>query len=629
MAYIKVKWRKNESKGKELNAYDYEKYLLKDRGTELVFNAHSCIGGYAVEQFESKQRSFNQFRPASRGGKINLAMEVIHNFEEKESQMLGAEKINQMGMELASRYFPDHQYLVVTHTDTKKIHNHILVNPVNEITGKRDITDKKKHLYNLREISDGMLRERGLSVIKENTVREKIVSEKVRKIQSRGGNSYKLDLFQKADFARTYATSFDEYVSVLHELSIGVAITENNITYFYGDRTKGVRGNKLGYKYDKDGLISKFKENDERFSKRPYLKERIYEGINAFTSTARDSMGVSSTILSNGGNQKSTSKKDYSAYTKSDRGGDRTPLPPSHSVYDSLIPISEIKAAASGSVLDYCLDNKIALKKSDNGDLLLKHREFVKIDDHGWTNLKNGTKGSLIEFVAFHEDITFLKAISQITGNKNLLLLEQHYGEVKRPYKSFYIPKEREADKASSNLKLRSFLMNNGIKSDHADDLFKQKRVQVDKKGSIWLFSEGSQFQANEYQFDEKTRGYKRKEHGEKDSFFYNSYQSGGSLRVFTNPLSFLRQKGSGQLNKSKSELVLMGLNKKAMHIFLAHHPRVNSIELIDSQESRNCPSHDKFFKSLKKELRLFDIQIVRKTYEKSISKDLSHGIEL
>lgn len=231
--------------------------------------------------------------------------------------------------------------------------------------------------------------------------------------------------------------------------------------------------------------------------------------------------------------------------------------------------------------------------------------------------------------MAFHEDITFLKAISQITGNKNLILLEQHYGEVKRPYKSFYIPKEREADKASSNLKLRSFLMNNGIKSDLAGDLFKQKIVQVDKKGSIWLFSEHNQFQANEYQFDEKTRGYKRKEHGEKDSFFYNSYQSGNSLRVFTNPLSFLRQKGSQKLNKSKNELVLMGLNEKAMHIFLAHHPRVKSVELIDSKESRNCPSHDKFFKSLKKELGLFDIQIMRNTYEKSISKDLSHGIEL
>ena len=353
MAYIKVKWRKNESKGRELNAYDYEKYLFKDRGTELVFNAHNCIGGYAVEQFESKQRLFNQFRPASRGGKINLAMEVIHNFEEKESQMLGAEKINQMGMELASRYFPDHQYLVVTHTDTKKIHNHILVNPVNEITGKRDITDKKKHLYNLRNIANDISKERSLSVIRENTVREQIVSEKVRKIQSRGGSSYKLDLFQKADFARTYATSFDEYVSVLHELSIGVAITNKNITYFYGDRAKGIRGNKLGDNYDKDGLISKFKENDERFSKRPYLKERIYEGINAFTNATRDSMGVSSAILSDGGNQKNVFEKDYCAYTKSDRRSDRTPLPPSHIVYDSLIPISEIKAAASGSVLDY------------------------------------------------------------------------------------------------------------------------------------------------------------------------------------------------------------------------------------------------------------------------------------
>ena len=57
---------------------------------------------------------------------------------------------------------------------------------------------------------------------------------------------------------------------------------------------------------------------------------------------------------------------------------------------------------------------------------------------------KNKTTGSLIEFVSGHDQTTFLRSISKITGNKNLLLLEQHYGEVKRPYTSFYVPKDRQ-----------------------------------------------------------------------------------------------------------------------------------------------------------------------------------------
>ena len=48
-----------------------------------------------------------------------------------------------MGAELAKRYFPDHEFMVVTHTDTNKIHNHILVNPVNERTKKETLLTRK------------------------------------------------------------------------------------------------------------------------------------------------------------------------------------------------------------------------------------------------------------------------------------------------------------------------------------------------------------------------------------------------------------------------------------------------------------------------------------------------------
>ena len=36
MAYLKVKWRRENPKNQELSASDYERYLLKDQGTKLV-----------------------------------------------------------------------------------------------------------------------------------------------------------------------------------------------------------------------------------------------------------------------------------------------------------------------------------------------------------------------------------------------------------------------------------------------------------------------------------------------------------------------------------------------------------------------------------------------------------------
>ena len=142
MAYIKVKWRKDIPKNRELSARDYEKYLLKERGTNLVVNCYNCLEGKVTKQFENTQALHGKDK-ARRGQNVNVAFEVIHSFSPEESKNLSAEKVNFMGVELAKRYFPNHEFVVVTHTDTSKTHNHILVNPVNEKTGQRDIIDKR------------------------------------------------------------------------------------------------------------------------------------------------------------------------------------------------------------------------------------------------------------------------------------------------------------------------------------------------------------------------------------------------------------------------------------------------------------------------------------------------------
>ena len=136
MAYLKVKWRKDVPKKRELSAKNYEKYLLKERGTEIVVDCNNCIGGRAIKQFEYTQARHGKNKPC--GGKnVNVAFEVIHSFNPEESKILSAEKVNFMGVQLAKRYFPDHEFIVVTHTDTNKTHNHILVNPVNEKNGQK------------------------------------------------------------------------------------------------------------------------------------------------------------------------------------------------------------------------------------------------------------------------------------------------------------------------------------------------------------------------------------------------------------------------------------------------------------------------------------------------------------
>lgn len=621
MAYIKVKWRKESPKKRELSAQDYEEYLLKDRGTELVASTNNCREGSAIEDFKAMQSLTGN--DTSRGGKgVNVAFEVIHSFSREESDKLSPEKINNMGNELAKRYFPNHDFMVVTHTDSAKNHNHILVNPVNNKTNRRSILDKKEHLYNLRTIANDISRENGLSIIRETKQeKDRKLPQKVKEIQRRGGQSYRLDLFQKADFARAYATNFDEYVGILSEFSINVAITEKNITYFYTGHNKGIRGNKLGNHYDKKGLVQKFKENDSLFLKQPQLRSKIRDGITNYKDGKGDSLGVSGPLLLGGGTAQGLEGKNYEAYTKSNRRGNRTPIPTDYDLRHSIIPISEIRKASNSDILEYCKKHKIETMTNDKGHTVLKGRKHIVINDNRWTNTKNKTTGSLIEFVTAHNSTSYLRAISQITGNKNLLLLEQYMGEVKRPYTSFYIPKQKQEKVDLAKLKLNKFLKNNGISEKVSEDLFKQKRVQVDAKGSIWFYPEGTDKEAIEFSPD--SNGYKSKRHGDKSAPFISSYKNEKKVTIFPNFLSFLKAKGNKAFDtrRSKGELVLMGLEEKALHIFLANNPNIKGIDVAESDSKNQQATQWNFIDKLKKDLKPYGITVNQVSFEKAISK--------
>ena len=630
MAYLKIKWRKDISKNQGMSAKNYEKYLLKERGTETLVNCHNCIVGNAIKQFEYTQ-ALNGKNRSRRGQNVNLAFEVIHSFCPQESQLLSAEKVNFMGTELAKRYFPDHEFVVITHTDTNKTHNHILVNPVNEKTGKRDITDKKKHLYNLRAISNDISRENGLSIIRETQKeRNRNIPQRVREIQRRGGSSYRLDLFQKADFARSYATNFDEYVGILNEVSIEVAITEKTISYYYRGHEKGIRGKRLGSHYDKPGLIEKFKSNDELFEKQPQLRKKIRDGISDFQDGKRGSLKTPTPQPPFPGNTQKPEKKDHSLYAKSCHHSGRIYHPSNHRD-SNIIPISEIKKASNSDILDYCKTHNIACKTNGKGETVLKGREHVVISGNKWTNTKNKTTGSLIEFVSFHDETTYLGAIAKITDNKNLLLLEEYFGEVKRPYKSFYIPKIEKEDPKIAKSKIRQFLKHHRINESLADDLFKQKRVQVDKKGGIWFYSDENQKEAIQYTLDpdesnktEKQSKYKAHYYGKNNTLpFFESYKNENRLRVYTDFLDFLRVGGKKALNrKSRGVLVLTGLNERAFHIFLSTRPNIKRIEFIKPKNKEQQINEKDFIERQKNKLKSFNISVEPLSMEKAIEKE-------
>ena len=623
MAYIKVKWRKKSPSNRQQTASDYEKYLLRDRGTELIIHTYNCFNGHIIDDFIYTQSIFG--KNTSSPLQNNIALEVIQSFSPNESSILTAKKVNSMGEELAKRYFPDHQFAVITHTDTSKLHNHILINPVNEITGKRDVHNKIRHLYSIRRISNEISLENGLTII-NSTGKEQAqkVPDQAMAIEKRGGRSHRLDLLQKADFARSYATSFNEYTGVLNELSVKVAITDKSITYFYKGHQKGIRGRKLGDNYIKSGLIKKFKSNDKLFYHQPQLKGVYKDGIKALQDGKRVTLGATGPIFLDGRNEKRFGEKNYSSFTKSHRDFDRTPLPTNDNLAYSPIPIEVIRDASSRNISDYCKQHRIKLETNKKGQSVLAGREFVVIDKSRWVNTKNNTTGSLIEFVSIHQDKNYLQAISDITGNKRLLLLEQFTGEVKRPYNSFHVPFVKEENKGRAMKILNGFANINGLNQEKLNHFFKSENVGVDKSGSVWFFQENKKG-AIEY-FQDENGEFNSKTHGIIDGCFLDPDKAkNNGVTVYTSIMDFLKNlDGSKQTKKTGYELVLMGAKITPLCVFLAKNTQIKDLTVIESENKEVKNEQLNFVDEIKKKIKKFEIFIDLVSKEKALEKTKS-----
>lgn len=415
-----------------------------------------------------------QEKRRSRGNEL---IHIIQSFSPDESKRLTPEQVHAMGVELVSRFAPEHQYIIQTHTDAPHLHNHIALNPVSEATGER-IQNKKRHLETVRKLSNDISLENGLSVLPGGVNRQRSgLSDKVQRIDRMRGRSYIVDMANKANFARHHATGFDEYVAILNAFDVQVRIEPENITYYYPDKAHGKRGRNLDPQLDKPALELKFEANRGKVAASPELKATLSELITSYRkppsalSEVEHSAAVTAPLVS--------------------ARADRVTSPREAELANSVIPIEEIQRAKMQSILGYCERTKIGLTRTEDGKTVLRGRDYVEVSDYSWINHRNRTRGNAIDFVAAHREVGFLHAVSILNNNPKLMLLERHLGEAKKSFQSFYIPKGDPTPRNEAIAHLSRWL---GHPPGHRvySELFKRQRVHVEKNGVIRLFAGGS-----------------------------------------------------------------------------------------------------------------------------------------
>ena len=183
------------------------------------------------------------------------AHHIIQSFKPGE---VTSEMANQIGQDLAKEMAKGYEAVVYTHTDKGHIHNHIVINAVSYEDGRKYHAHGKEELYKIREASDRLCEERGLSVVKEHsapiryTLAEKSLIEK-------GESSWKDEIRKAINYERSHSKTYEEFKSNLTK-DFGIEVKERgkNIMFTHPDNNMKVRGAKLGNDYDKEMLKNEF-----------------------------------------------------------------------------------------------------------------------------------------------------------------------------------------------------------------------------------------------------------------------------------------------------------------------------------------------------------------------------------
>lgn len=206
----------------------------------------NCSPPDVYKEFEMVRKGFKQDKGV-------IAHHYYQSFQKDDN--VTPEQAHQIGVELARRMFPNYQVAIATHIDREHVHNHIIVNSVNLVTGKKWYSNKRS-LSDIRKESDKLCLEHGLGVITENNKYQGI--DRTTYQLGLKGKSWKINLVHDLDTAVESCKSKDEFISFLNEKDYTVRYTDSHITITKNGEKKGIRVDTLakqfGGKYTKDNL---------------------------------------------------------------------------------------------------------------------------------------------------------------------------------------------------------------------------------------------------------------------------------------------------------------------------------------------------------------------------------------
>ena len=244
-------------------------YITKDEKT----NDQILVSGFMCNPITAHS-SFLKTREANNVQGTVLAQHLIQSFFPGETD---AETAHRIGQELCEKHLKnEYEYVIATHLDRGHIHNHIIFNHVNMVTGKCYRANYKTY-HQIRSRSDELCKKNKLSVI------DPYYESYKRKYKTKGkswyefqhtkqGTSWKSKLQFDIDRMLKQAQNWEDFLKRMSELGYEIKHGKH-IAFRHKDKERFTRAKTIGEDYTEESLKERLQESVQNY--RPAIKQRV------------------------------------------------------------------------------------------------------------------------------------------------------------------------------------------------------------------------------------------------------------------------------------------------------------------------------------------------------------------
>ena len=242
-------------------------YILNPEKTDekLLVSSYGCASETAAREFEwtrkiAEQKGMNPVRI--------IARHVIQSFEIGE---VTPELAHEIGKQFADEILGGkYEYVLTTHIDKDHVHNHLIFNAV-DFVDYHAYKSYKRIYYDLREVSDRLCKENGLSVIPPSQNKGMGYKEYT---EAKRGTSWKQKLKQTIDRLVITAKDYDDFLRLMQEAGYEIK-TGKYISFRAEGQERFTRSKTIGENYTEERIKERIAGRTPRRNRRQTVPKGI------------------------------------------------------------------------------------------------------------------------------------------------------------------------------------------------------------------------------------------------------------------------------------------------------------------------------------------------------------------